>query len=101
MVNEIHTTTHNGDLAHVHRNLETRAGGAVSKKPSFDRPSRFDHFHRMAKLCIFGTSGVASYGLYFAADALGADMFTSFMISGVGSIVGCWLGWKIYQRFFS
>jgi hypothetical protein len=55
----------------------------------------------MAKLCIFGTSGVASYGFYFAADALGADMFTSFMISGVGSIAGCWLGWKIYQRFFS
>ena len=55
----------------------------------------------MLKLCIFGASGVASYGFYFAADALGADMFTSFMISGVGSIAGCWVGWKIYQRFFS
>jgi len=55
----------------------------------------------MAKLCIFGTSGVLSYAFYFAADALGAEMFTSFMISGVGSLVGCWLGWKIYQRFSS
>ena len=54
----------------------------------------------MLKLCIFGTSGVASYVFWWAAEALGADMFTSFMISSVGTLVGCWVGWKIHQRFF-
>jgi len=55
----------------------------------------------MLKLCIFGTSGVASYVFWWAAAALGADMFTSFVISSVGTIAGCWVGWKIYQRFFT
>ena len=55
----------------------------------------------MLKLCIFDTSGVASYVFWWAAAALGADMFTSFVISSVGTIAGCWVGWKIYQRFFS
>jgi len=55
----------------------------------------------MLKLCIFGTSGVASYVFWWAADALGAPFFTSFMVSGIGSLFGCWAGWKIYQRFFN
>ncbi|MFT3784293.1 MAG: hypothetical protein QM790_19975 [Nibricoccus sp.] len=55
----------------------------------------------MLKLCIFVLSAVVSYGFWFAADALGASFFTSFMISGVGALVGCWVGWKIYQRFFN
>jgi|GEM_PF-1120898 len=55
----------------------------------------------MLKLCIFGTSGVASYVFWWAAEALGADMFTSFAISSVGTLAGCWVGWKIHQRFFS
>jgi len=54
----------------------------------------------MLKLCIFGVSGVAGYVFWWAAEALGADMFTAFIISSVGTLVGCWVGWKIYQRFF-
>lgn len=55
----------------------------------------------MLKLSIFVTSTVVSYGFWWAADTLGADMFVGFLISAVGAIVGCWLGWKIYQRFLS
>jgi len=55
----------------------------------------------MLKLCIFGASGVASYAFWWAADALGASMFVGYLISGVGAIVGCWVGWKIYQRFLN
>jgi len=54
----------------------------------------------MRSICIFGTSAALSYVFWWAADALGASFFASFMISGVGSIVGCWLGWKAYRRFF-
>ena len=55
----------------------------------------------MLKLSIFVTSGVLSYAFWWATDALGADFFVSFLISGVGAIVGCWVGWKIYQRFLN
>ena len=54
----------------------------------------------MLKLCIFVGSGVLSYIFWWAAAALGADLFTSFVISGVGAILGCWVGWKVYLRFF-
>ena len=54
----------------------------------------------MLKLCIFGTSTVVGYGFWWAAEALGADMFTCFLISSVGTVGGCWVGWKIHQRFF-
>ena len=51
---------------------------------------------------IFVTGGVvSSLGKGLTAAALGADMFVGFLISSVGAIAGCWLGWKIYQRFLS
>jgi len=55
----------------------------------------------MLKLSALFTSTVVSYGFWWVADVLGASFFTSFMISGIGAIVGCWLGWKIYQRYLS
>ncbi len=55
----------------------------------------------MLKLCIFVVSSVVGYVFWWGAEALGADMFTAFIISSVGTIAGCWVGWKIYQRFFS
>lgn len=55
----------------------------------------------MLKLSILGTSMIASYVFWWAAEALGADFFVSFMISSVGALVGCWVGWKIYQRFLN
>ncbi len=55
----------------------------------------------MLKLCILVMSSVLSYGFWWAADTLGADFFTSFLVSGAGAIFGCWVGWKIYQRYFA
>ena len=54
----------------------------------------------MAKLCIFIGCTVFGRGFGWGADALGASFFVSFMISGVGSILGCWAGWELWRRFF-
>jgi hypothetical protein len=74
---------------------------AQSAKRGFDTLVRFGHIRPMLKLSILVTSTVTSYAFWWAADALGADMFTGFLISSVGAIAGCWIGWKIYQRFLS
>jgi uncharacterized membrane protein len=53
----------------------------------------------MLKFCILAASGIASYLFWWAAEALGAEFFVCFMVSSVGAIFGCWVGWKIYQRY--
>lgn len=55
----------------------------------------------MSKLCIFGMSTVLSYVFWYGAAALGCDFMWSFLISGVGAIVGCVVGWKIFERYFA
>jgi len=55
----------------------------------------------MLKLCILVVSTVLSFATGWAADALGADFFWSFIVSGVGAGVGCWLGWWLYRRYFA
>ncbi|MES1166767.1 MAG: hypothetical protein ABUL68_02095 [Pseudomonadota bacterium] len=52
----------------------------------------------MNKLCIFGGTTVCSYAFWALGDALGFSFFGSFMLSGLGSIVGVYLGWKLAQR---
>ena len=55
----------------------------------------------MAKLCMLvGTAGVG-FAFGWAADALGCEMFGSFLWSGVGSVLGCWLGWKVFHAYFN
>jgi hypothetical protein len=54
----------------------------------------------MNKLCIFVGMFVLSTATGMAADALGCDFFTSFFISGVGGMIGCWAGWAVNRRFF-
>lgn len=49
----------------------------------------------MKKLCIFAGTTVGSYAFYAAGEALGFGFFGSFMLSGVGSIVGVYAGWKL------
>ena len=55
----------------------------------------------MTKLCIF--VGTMVFGILGSvlAGALGMDTFSlgSFLLSGVGSIVGVIVGWKVAQRF--
>jgi hypothetical protein len=52
----------------------------------------------MTKLCIFAGTMIGGYGAWFAADAVGLGFGWAFVLSGVGSLVGVWAGWKIAQR---
>lgn len=51
----------------------------------------------MMKLCIF--AGMTIFGILGSvlAGAFGMDMMSlgSFFLSGVGSMVGVWVGWKV------
>lgn len=53
----------------------------------------------MMKVCIFGGTTVFSYAFWAIGEAMGCSFFTSFMLSGVGSVVGVWVGWKIARRY--
>ena len=54
----------------------------------------------MTKLCIF--VGMTVFGILGSvlAGAMGMDTFSigNFLISGVGSMVGVYAGWKIAQK---
>ncbi len=52
----------------------------------------------MVKLCIFVGTTVVGTLFGVAADALGCSFLWSFIISGVGSVVGVWAGWKVAQH---
>jgi hypothetical protein len=47
------------------------------------------------KLCIFAGTTIFSYAFWAIPDYFGASFFVSFMISGLGSILGVWVGWKV------
>ena len=53
----------------------------------------------MNKLCIFGGTTIVSYAFWYLGELLGLQFFGCFLLSGVGSVVGVWLGWKVAQRF--
>jgi hypothetical protein len=53
----------------------------------------------MNKLCIFAGTTIVSYAFWYLGELLGFEFFGCFMLSGVGSIIGVWLGWKVAQRF--
>ena len=58
------------------------------------------YFRRVTKLCIFvGTTvgGIAGSMLAGAFD-MGPFSLTGFLLSGVGSIVGVYAGWKVAQK---
>jgi hypothetical protein len=47
------------------------------------------------KLCIFVGTTVGGYVFWAVPDYYGASFFTCFLISGLGSVLGVWAGWKI------
>lgn len=55
----------------------------------------------MTKLCIF--VGTTVFGILggMLASALGMDMLSlgSFFLSGLGSLVGVYAGWKVAQHY--
>lgn len=53
----------------------------------------------MNKLCIFAGTTIVGYAGWFLGGALGLEFFGSFLLSGLGSLVGVWVGWKVAQRF--
>lgn len=66
-----------------------------------DLPGRLGAWLIMLKLCTFLGSGLLSWLFWWGAEALGGSFFTAFLISGVGALLGCWVGWWIYQRYLS
>lgn len=50
----------------------------------------------MNKLCILVGTTVCGYGAGFLVSGFG--MMTEVVVSGIGSIVGVYLGWKVAQR---
>lgn len=55
----------------------------------------------MTKLCIFVGTTLFGIGGSLLAGAFDMDTFSlgSFVLSGVGSIVGVFVGWKVAQKF--
>jgi predicted branched-subunit amino acid permease len=53
----------------------------------------------MVKLCIFVGTSVGGLVFGYAGDALGFSFLWSFILSGIGSVVGVYAGWKIAQRY--
>ncbi len=55
----------------------------------------------MTKLCIFVGTTLGGIGGSLLAGAFDMDTFSlgSFFLSGVGSIVGVYAGWKVAQHF--
>ena len=54
----------------------------------------------MNKLCIFAGTIVCGILGSVLAGALGMDTFSlgSFLLSGLGSVVGVYVGWKVAQK---
>ena len=52
----------------------------------------------MTKLCIFVGTTAGGYAGWALSDQLGGDFFVSFLVSGVGSILDVYLGWKLAQK---
>lgn len=48
------------------------------------------------KLCIFVGSTVCGYAAGYAVSGFG--LMTEIIVSGVGSLVGVYLGWKVARR---
>jgi len=53
----------------------------------------------MNKLCIFVGTTVGSYAFWYLGALCGLQIMGCFMLSGVGSILGVYLGWKVAQNY--
>lgn len=52
----------------------------------------------MRKLAILVGTTLGSYGGWALADYFGWSFFACFIVSGVGSVVGVWAGWKVAMK---
>ena len=53
----------------------------------------------MIKLCIFVGTTVVSTAFWYLGETVGLEFFGCFLLSGLGSVVGVWLGWKVGKHF--
>ena len=53
----------------------------------------------MVKLCIFAGTTIGGYAFWFLGEKLGLDFVGCFLLSGLGSLVGVYAGWKVAQRY--
>ncbi len=53
----------------------------------------------MNRLLIFVGTLVFGYLFWFLGEAVGLEFFGCFLLSGVGSVIGVYAGWKAAQRF--
>ena len=52
----------------------------------------------MNRLCIFAGTTVGGYVGWWIGGLLGFEFFGAFLISGLGSIVGVYAGWKLARK---
>ena len=53
----------------------------------------------VTKLCIFVGTTVGSYAFWALGDSFfGFEFFGSFLLSGIGSVLGVYGGWKVAQK---
>jgi len=53
----------------------------------------------VTKLCIFVGTTVGSYAFWALGDSVfGFEFFGSFLLSGIGSVLGVYGGWKLAQK---
>jgi uncharacterized membrane protein YfcA len=53
----------------------------------------------MVKLCILVISTLGGYLFWYLGERLGLEFVGCFLLSGLGSVVGVFAGWKLAQRF--
>jgi hypothetical protein len=56
------------------------------------------HAAVVVKLCIFVGTTVVGYAFWFLGELIGLSFFGCFLLSGVGSVVGVWAGWKVARK---
>jgi len=52
----------------------------------------------VTKLCIFVGTTIVGYVFWYLGELVGLGFFGCFLLSGVGSVLGVWLGWKLAQK---
>jgi hypothetical protein len=52
----------------------------------------------MTKLCIFVGTTIGGYAGWYVGDKAGFGFGWAFVLSGIGSIVGVWAGWKLARK---
>jgi hypothetical protein len=53
----------------------------------------------MMKLCIFAGTTIGGYAFWYLGELLGFEFLGCFVLSGLGSLVGVYAGWKVGLRY--